>query len=52
MRFCRLSLRREGVLGICRFLGETVNCVTVGMRCWCKRCKCHDRYVYLGDITK
>ena len=40
MRFCRLSLRREGVLGICRLV------VSLFRRCitFCKECKLYSRW--------
>ena len=45
MRFCRLSLRHEGVLGICRLV------VSLFRRCitFCKECKLYRRLVYLKD---
>ena len=46
MRFCRLSLRREGVLGICRLV------VSLFRRCitFCKECKLYS--IYLHSLQK
>ena len=47
MRFCRLSLRHEGVLGICRLV------VSLSRRCitFCKECRLVARQVVEGQLN-